>query len=55
MRTYPGKDELVQAVDVEFPTGILRRGANQLALLEPSSLAPEAGSSSGENGSADPI
>jgi len=55
VRTYPGKDELVRAVDVEFSTGILRRGANQLALLEPSSLAPEAGSSSGENGSADAV
>ncbi|XP_046461183.1 uncharacterized protein LOC124207658 [Daphnia pulex] len=55
VRTYPQKDELVRAVDVEFSTGILRRGANQLALLEPSSLSPEAGSSSGENGSADAV
>jgi hypothetical protein len=50
-KVYPGADGLVRAVDVAFPTGILRRGANQLALLEESSLCPDSpsGPSSGEN------
>ena len=34
VRVYPGTDGLVRAADVEFSTGILRRGTNQLALLE---------------------
>ena len=47
-RVYPGADGLVRAVDVEFSTGVLRRGSNQLALLEASSTVP----TSGEDGAA---
>ena len=47
-RVYPGADGLVRAVDVEFSTGVLRRGSNQLALLEASSTVP----ASGEDGAA---
>ena len=51
---YPRSDGLVRAVDVEFPTGVLRRGSHNLALLEESSLIsePVAEKSSGENGAA---
>jgi hypothetical protein len=49
VRNYPASDGLFRAVDVKFSTGILRRGANQLALLESSSLDP-AGTSLGEDG-----
>ena len=52
VKVYPGADGLVRAVDVQFSTGILRRGSNQLALLEVNSLAPVplTEKSSGENG-----
>ena len=55
VKVYPGADGLVRAADVEFSTGILRRGTNQLALLEacspdPAEDAKESGS--GENGAA---
>jgi hypothetical protein len=55
VKVYPGADGLVRAADVEFSTGILRRGTNQLALLEayspdPATEATESGS--GENGAA---
>ncbi|XP_032782640.2 uncharacterized protein LOC116920627 [Daphnia magna] len=53
-KVYPGADGLVRAVDVQFSTGTLRRGTNQLALLEACSLDPEETpmSSSGEYGAA---
>jgi hypothetical protein len=51
VRTYPASDGLFRAVDVKLSTGILRRGANPLALLESSSLDP-AGTSLGEDGPA---
>jgi hypothetical protein len=53
-KVYPGADGLVRAVDVQFSTGTLRRGTNQLALLEAYSLDPEETprSSSGEYGAA---
>ena len=54
VKVYPGADGLVRAVDVRFPTGILNRGANQLALLEPCSTASAgpASTASGENATA---
>jgi hypothetical protein len=54
VKVYPGSDGLVRAVDVESPTGVLRRGSNNLALLEENSLIsePAAEKSSGENGAA---
>ena len=35
VKTYPGVDGLVRAVDVKLPTGIFRRGVAELCLLEP--------------------
>ena len=40
---YPGSDGLVRAVDVQFPTGIFRRGVTELCLLESSSSVPASG------------
>ena len=56
VKTYPGADGLVRAVDVDFGSSVLRRGSNQLALLEAYSPAPAAAAvtSSGENGAAIP-
>jgi|688.fasta_scaffold718304_1 hypothetical protein len=42
VKVYPGADGLVRAADVEFATGMLRRGKNQPTLLEASSLDPAA-------------
>jgi hypothetical protein len=55
VKVYPGADGLVRAADVEFSTGILRRGTNQLALLEaysPDPVTEATESGSGENGAA---
>jgi hypothetical protein len=40
---YPGSDGLVRAVDVQFPTGIFRRGVTELCLLESNSSVPASG------------
>lgn len=56
VKVYPGADGLVRAADVEYSTGVLRRGTDQLALLEASSpdpVADSAESGSGENGDAE--
>ena len=53
VKVSPGAVWLVRAADVEFSTGVLRRGINQLALLEASSPDPVANSVEsglGENG-----
>jgi hypothetical protein len=53
VKTYPGADGLVRAVDVKIGNGIFRRGIQQLCLLEANSTAQDL-PVSGEHGSAKP-
>ena len=49
-KVYPGDDELVRAVDVEFDNGIFNRGIQRLCLLQPySTVEPSEQPVSGEN------
>ncbi len=51
VKIFPGSDGLVRVVDVQLPTGVFRRGINQISLLEPISTSPPVPSSpvSGEH------